>query len=43
MELGCTILILVLKLNVDTRGLRLLGALYKVVEAVIYTLQCGSV
>ena len=37
MELGWTVLVLIPKGNADTRGIRLLGVIWKVVEAVIDT------
>ena len=36
-ELGCTVLVMIPKGNTDTRGIGLLGVVWKVVEAVIDT------
>ena len=41
-DLGCTILVLILKRTTNTRGIGLLETLWKVVESLIDTHLCAS-
>ena len=43
LELGCTILVLTPKGNIDTRGIGILKTLWKVVEAIINTCLWSSI